>query len=321
MCAPRCSPRSASPRGWSTSAHARWRRRARPSRATSLRARRRPRGDWTPRGRPANRTRSASRRHRHGGRRLLRRFGHGIARRLYLKQVMRYRETSPARHVPFRGNGWRPGPELVTPVNASDKAPSGAFVVSEAGLHRYMDLSICPVTAGPRCSHRQRQPLVLLAQATGKVWSADMNREKIRDVLRQGQATRSGLSAQRVTDLARGTDRVGETVTLVWCWHRPIAPSTGTILNHDTPGRPDQFAVADVQRDDPAAELVAAVGVASWLPLPRTGRLCVAGWFGQGSAAGRPRSGAALRGHRGACSECAAEEGGSSPSRCPGGGR
>ncbi len=36
---------------------------------------------------------------------------------------MRYRETSPSRHVPFRGNGCGPGTELLTRLKPSDRAP------------------------------------------------------------------------------------------------------------------------------------------------------------------------------------------------------
>jgi hypothetical protein len=46
----------------------------------------------------------------------IQRVDHGLARQAYLIQIMRYRETSPTRHRPFRG-----APKALV--------PAGAFVI------------------------------------------------------------------------------------------------------------------------------------------------------------------------------------------------
>lgn len=48
-----------------------------------------------------------------------------------------------------------------------------------------------------------------------------------------------GFVTQRITDRAWRTDRVGESITLVRCWHVQNSSIGGVILNQDTPGGGD----------------------------------------------------------------------------------
>ncbi len=90
---------------------------------------------------------------------------------------VRYRETSPARHVPFGGQRvrtqnrvgarFKPGQGLAT---------AGAFVMSR-WVCTAMEMSHLPALIGGLCLHRQRQNL--LVEFADSLGSTDRNREQV----------------------------------------------------------------------------------------------------------------------------------------------
>jgi hypothetical protein len=134
---------------------------------------------------------------------------------------MRYRETSPPRHVPFRGNGCGPGPELVAQVEPSDKAPTwGPSSCQRINPHRSIDLSPLPdQKPGRGSSHRQRQ--YLLVEFANSLGMADRNSEQVRRKLADTGAALSGHFPQAGVNDCCGTYFDLFSITFVRLGHRP----------------------------------------------------------------------------------------------------
>lgn len=78
--------------------------------------------------------------------------------------------------------GAEPGPERQLRSNLrKDKASARGPLSCQRQFRTAMDLSHLPYISscmqGPRCSDRQRQPLLRPAQDPGKIWSSDVDRQ------------------------------------------------------------------------------------------------------------------------------------------------
>lgn len=164
---------------------------------------------------------------------------------------------------PLRGYRVKTGPERNSVNLRKDKAlRKGAFVMSRSNSAPLWICHICP-TFRPGCRAAVlRSPAAPRptgpspGQGSGlPMWIAvGLRRHWDRE-----KAVRDGFGAQRVADLARRADRMGETIALVWCWHGPIPPPRAVILNQATPIRADVFEEVETTGEGPAGRSCAYV--------------------------------------------------------------